>query len=76
MLTNNQVMSLVNKADIVRNLYDLELENYTRKYYDFPYEDYVICDLANKAFSKALNEDVNASVSEMYNYFSIIDRQG
>jgi hypothetical protein len=75
MLTNKQVLELIKNREKVRTAYDIELAKYTRKHCDFPVDDDKIQFLSVCAFMSVLKtDDVEASISEVYNYFSIIDR--
>lgn len=74
MLNNKQVFDLIAKKELVRQEYDNELESYVKSFRNVPTDDEIICHLANTAFSIVMKEKIDASMDEVYNYFSIIDR--
>ena len=74
MLNNKQVFDLIAKKEKVRDEYDKELESYTKSFRNFPSDDEIVRHLANSAFSTVMKEPIDASINEVYNYFSIIDR--
>lgn len=75
MLTNKQVFSMFENKISIQKQYDKELSQYTLETHKlYPDDELVLKDIANKSFSIILKEDVDANLSEVYNYLKIIER--
>ena len=75
MLSNSQVIVLIQNKDKVIESYDKELEAYSRRTRQlYPESDLMVQEIANIAFTSVLEEEVNASLDEINNLFTIIDR--
>lgn len=70
MLSNSQVIVLIQNKDKVIESYDKELEAYSRRTRQlYPESDLMVQEIANIVFTSVLEEEVNASLDEINNLF-------